>query len=109
MAIFIISSWGKAFPSLMLNCSRTASRHENPMNVYTLNPLSAEAVDLVAAVLQQLAGVFPSRYFHVGGDEVVLDCWDEDQMLRAAKGNTSNWIQARHDTIRLYVYLCLLI
>ena len=62
---------------------------ENPRNVYTLNPMSEEALNLIAAIFEQLAEVFPSKYMHVGGDEVILDCWNEDAALVAMKGNLS--------------------
>ena len=40
-----------------------------------LNPAVPETYDFLEAVLGELAGIFPSPWLHVGGDEVADDAW----------------------------------
>lgn len=70
-------SFSKAFPGITTSCPKFASRQQTPHNIYTLdlfNPLSKQ---LVHGILEQLIEVFPSKYIHVGGDEVEVQCWLE--------------------------------
>lgn len=71
-------SWGEAYPELLVRCPSFASRQEHPVNVYTLNPTHPLALRIVEAIISQLVELFPSIYIHVGGDEVLTECWLED-------------------------------
>jgi hexosaminidase len=37
---------------------------------------------VVKAVIKQISQLFPSTYIHIGGDEVNIPCWEENQNLR---------------------------
>ena len=37
--------------------------------------------EVVQALLEELAAVFPDRYVHLGGDEVDGDCWQSDPTI----------------------------
>ena len=50
-------------------------------DIYSLDPSSPLLLRIVGGVLRQLSSVFPSKYFHVGGDEVDLNCWREGDRL----------------------------
>lgn len=47
-----------------------------------LNPAMAETWDFVEKVLDELCALFPSRYFHIGGDEVPQGAWLESLRAR---------------------------
>jgi hexosaminidase len=74
-------SWGYAFPELVIDCPRFASRQQTPGDVFALHPLHPLTLRLIEGVLTQIASVFPSEFLHVGGDEVMTECWLEDPVL----------------------------
>ena len=41
----------------------------------TLNPASEETYTVMGAVIRELSALFPSRWFHIGGDEVQSKAW----------------------------------
>jgi N-acetyl-beta-hexosaminidase len=58
----------------------------HPDYVFPLNPRHEKTLKVVAGVLKQLAEVFPSKYFSVGGDEVDLKCLEEGLRRDATTG-----------------------
>ena len=83
-------AWGKAFPNIIVNCSNRASVSQSPMDIYTLDPSNALTYVVLESVLRQVAEIFPSKYLHVGGDEVDVRCWQESSSLQdwaKAQGN----------------------
>jgi hexosaminidase len=46
-----------------------------------LHPLHPQTLVLIEGILTQIAEIFPSPYLHVGGDEVMTECWLEDPVL----------------------------
>ncbi len=74
-------SWGYAFPELVINCPVFSSAQQTPGDVFALHPLHPRTLPVIRAVLSQIATIFPSKYLHVGGDEVMTECWMEDQVL----------------------------
>lgn len=69
-------SWGKAFPQLVLphnaSTSKVKSRDMVPLDVS-----QPQLLPVVRAVLAQVSEIFPSRFLHVGGDEVRPEPWAE--------------------------------
>ena len=43
----------------------------------TLNPASERAYEVIAAILREVAELFPGRYLHIGGDEVNQKVWKD--------------------------------
>jgi hexosaminidase len=76
-----VRSWGNAFPEIIVQCHKAANRNENPGNVYALDPSHPDTMEIIREILIQIANTFPSVYIHVGGDEVILDCWRESKTL----------------------------
>ena len=80
-------SWGNAFKDVYINCSRTARSAQTPWNIYPLDPSNEKTYKIIYHILAQVVEVFPSRYLHIGGDEVSEQCWQEDEKLMSwAKG-----------------------
>lgn len=75
-------AWGKAFPGIVVNCSHRASVSETPMDIYALDPSNALTYKVVEEVYKQIADIFPSKYMHIGGDEVDVRCWQESPALQ---------------------------
>merc|ERR1711871_920562 len=40
-----------------------------------MNPASKRTWEVLRNFLNEMASVFPDSYFHLGGDEVLEDCW----------------------------------
>ena len=68
------AAWDDGYPSLRTNCPS----YEANVNNMCLNPTSDETLKILSAVLSELTTAFPFQYAHVGGDEVVTACWEED-------------------------------
>jgi N-acetyl-beta-hexosaminidase len=47
---------------------------------FTLDPSNEKIFELVEGVLMEVGKMFPDKYFHLGGDEVIMFC-----------GNLSLW------------------
>ena len=76
-------AWGKAFPSMVVNCSYASSSAQSPSDIPALNPSKAITYVVVRKVLQAVTRVFPDRFLHLGADEVRPQCWREDAELMA--------------------------
>jgi len=74
-------SWGKAFSDIIINCSTIANRAETPHNIYPLDPSNPRTYTIIQEVLKQVSSVFPTKYLHIGGDEVEERCWSESEHL----------------------------
>jgi endonuclease/exonuclease/phosphatase family metal-dependent hydrolase len=70
-------SWGKAFDDIIVRCDSIAKSEQNPLNVYPLDPSNPLTFIMIKAILKQILEIFPSRYLHIGGDEVNERCWSE--------------------------------
>lgn len=57
-------------PELLAHCGAAAAARRGP-----LHPLQPAVYSTLAALLQELQALFPDHAFHLGGDEVDLDCW----------------------------------
>ena len=91
-----VASWCAALPALCLSCNASTTPAGVPANgsfhqgcsgprapaacgwgyFAVLNPASATAWSLVAALLREIAGVFDDAHLHLGFDEVHWDCYD---------------------------------
>lgn len=45
-----------------------------------MDPINSATYKLIADLIEEVQEWFPDKYFHVGGDEVQLDCWYEQNI-----------------------------
>lgn len=66
---------GAAYPALM--AVPGANRPETHWGVHqaVLDPTNEQVYAFLASLLAEVAAVFPDRYLHIGGDEVLPDHW----------------------------------
>ncbi|KAA0199791.1 hypothetical protein HAZT_HAZT005237 [Hyalella azteca] len=58
-----------------------------------LNIANPRIYDVLASVYKELADAFsPVQYFHFGGDEVSIDCWNSSAEIR-------DWMSAKYDNV----------
>lgn len=84
------ASWGKAFPDLVLDClnaftERPCGPHKYAhrdgvngfcVNKQALNPSKERLYEVVGGLVAELAQAFPSKFLHLGGDELLYSCWE---------------------------------
>jgi hexosaminidase len=73
------ASWGLAYPDITANCPH----YEQNINNVALNPAVDETYTVVRGFFSEMAQLFPDKYFHTGGDEVVFGCWLDDPSIVA--------------------------
>ena len=87
------ASWGLAAPELVVACparvAADAEGLEHGANKVALHPLREEVHQVVAALLAELAAIFPDDFFHLGGDEVDAECWLSDAEVKAWAGQAA--------------------
>ena len=75
---------------MIANCPKYAANIAN----MPMNPANNITFDVLDRVLGHVAKSFASQPFiHIGGDELVMGCWDQDagiQSFKKAMGFTSN-------------------
>lgn len=74
-------SWGSAFEDLIVRCHGVARAAQTPHNIYPLDPSNPQTYRVARAILAQVVDIFPSKYLHIGGDEVEERCWLESPAL----------------------------
>ncbi|EGG16373.1 beta-N-acetylhexosaminidase [Cavenderia fasciculata] len=70
-------SWGVGYPELLASCPNYAAN----VNNLALNPSLPYTYNFLQNLFAEMTTVFPDEYFHVGGDEVVFGCWQEDPSI----------------------------
>lgn len=87
------ASWGLAAPELVVACPARVAADveglEHGTNKVALHPLREEVHEMVAALLAELAAIFPDDFFHLGGDEVDAECWLSDAEVKAWAAQTA--------------------
>ena len=68
-------SWGKVFQDVIVYCRNIADRSDHPKDVYPIDPTNEKTYQIITSILKQLFEIFPSKYIHIGGDEVNDQCW----------------------------------
>ncbi|CAH4029034.1 unnamed protein product [Pieris brassicae] len=71
-------SWGNAFPNVLTECYR----QDKVVGLGPMNPTKNATYKLLRDLFQEVQTWFPDKYFHIGGDEVELDCWRSNPELR---------------------------
>ncbi|XP_047536014.1 beta-hexosaminidase subunit beta-like [Vanessa atalanta] len=72
------TSWGNSHPSLLTECYEG----EEVIGMGPMDPTKNTTYKLLRDLFQEVQTWFPDKYFHVGGDEVQLDCWKSNPELR---------------------------
>eukprot|EP01028_Stygiella_incarcerata_P005243 TRINITY_DN2232_c0_g1_i1.p1 TRINITY_DN2232_c0_g1~~TRINITY_DN2232_c0_g1_i1.p1 ORF type:complete len:526 (+),score=134.67 TRINITY_DN2232_c0_g1_i1:106-1683(+) len=89
--------WGLGYPKLTANCPSFSSN----VNNIPLNPASDFTYEFLQNFLTEIVPMFEDKFFHIGGDEVVYGCWEEDSNISAfmkSKGwNSTALYQYYHD------------
>lgn len=70
---------GKGYPGFVATCPD----YVHNINNIPLNPANDSTWQMVEGVIAQLASSFSDSYVHLGGDEVVYGCWNEDPAIVA--------------------------
>ncbi|XP_057674442.1 beta-hexosaminidase subunit beta isoform X1 [Corythoichthys intestinalis] len=65
-------SWGKGQADLLTPCF-AGSKPSGSFG--PVNPIINSTYDFMSRLFQEVAGVFPDDYVHLGGDEVDFSCW----------------------------------
>jgi hexosaminidase len=80
------ASWGVGYPNITVNCDARVAEDdrllEHGVDKVPLNPLLEETYDVVLSLLDEIFELFPSKFVHLGGDEVDDECWLSDPKIR---------------------------
>ncbi|KAJ8682972.1 hypothetical protein QAD02_018764 [Eretmocerus hayati] len=80
-------SWGQSHPELLTPCYGSDG---HPSGKYgPMDPTRPAVLSFVRAVLSEVATIFPDEHLHLGGDEVLFDCWRSNP-------NVSEFVKANH-------------
>ncbi|XP_032519602.2 beta-hexosaminidase subunit beta-like [Danaus plexippus] len=72
------ASWGLAYPGVLTECYN----QQQMVGLGPMDPTKNITYKLLADLFTEVQELFPERYFHVGGDEVELNCWSSNPHLR---------------------------
>eukprot|EP01133_Synstelium_polycarpum_P012290 gene12290-14407_t len=72
-------SWGVGYPELISQCPNYADN----VNSMLMNPALNSTYDFIKGLFSEISPLMLDSYFHTGGDEVILDCWNEDPSVVA--------------------------
>jgi hypothetical protein len=72
-------SWGLGYPNLTASCPLWP--HVGNINNIPLDPTADFTWSVLGTVLIQLSDQFNDAYVHLGGDEVVYGCWENDPTI----------------------------
>ncbi len=77
------AAWGFA-PDLKPIVANCPNLNHNINNI-PLSPAAPnnQTFEVVGAIYEEIGSLFPDNYFHLGGDEVVQDCWNQDPKVVA--------------------------
>jgi len=72
------ASWGLGYPGVTVDCWDYIGQDKlfYAENIVGLNPANQLAHDMIKGLLSELASIFPSKFVHIGGDEVNTRCWN---------------------------------
>ena len=73
------ASWGVGMPHLVTDCPLTAQKRGD--GFVTLDPTNNATYAAVGTLLQELGRLASDTYFHLGGDEVRMQCWNESKRV----------------------------
>lgn len=68
------------------------SQADNPfkkLDLVALDPSRPETLALVKEILNEVLGIFPDKFVHVGGDEIDFRCWTTHPQVKQWLANSS--------------------
>ncbi|RVE44705.1 hypothetical protein evm_010663 [Chilo suppressalis] len=71
-------SWGNAYPDTLTECYLNGQL----IGLGPMNPINNGTYKLLEELIKEVQQWFPDKYFHVGGDEVELECWRSNPDLQ---------------------------
>jgi len=71
------ASWGVGYPGVTAKCPRYSAN----VNNIALDISNNSTYKLLQGFLAEMAGLFPEKFLHLGGDEVVFECWFDDPKI----------------------------
>jgi hypothetical protein len=97
-------SWGEAFQDVVIYCNNIAERADHPKDIYPIDPSNEKTYLLIRGILKQLFEIFPTKYIHLGGDEVNDQCWRNSTKLMdwTEQMNISIWDITKYYEKRLF-------
>ncbi|XP_041985085.1 beta-hexosaminidase subunit beta-like isoform X2 [Aricia agestis] len=72
-------SWGNAYPKLLVECYKRSQ----VVGLGPINPINNHTYEFLRELFQEVQNWFPDKYFHIGGDEIILKCWQSNPELQA--------------------------
>ncbi|XP_045452690.1 beta-hexosaminidase subunit alpha-like [Melitaea cinxia] len=72
------ASWGSSHPHLLTECYQG----NRVVGLGPMDPTKNSTYQLLRELFHEVQTLFPDSYFHIGGDEVGLDCWKSNPELR---------------------------
>ncbi|XP_041985086.1 beta-hexosaminidase subunit beta-like [Aricia agestis] len=85
-------SWGNAYPNILTEC------YENNqlIGLGPMDPTKNFTYKLLRDLFEEVQAWFPDQYFHIGGDEVLLECWASNPSLRQYMRNHNLTVTELH-------------
>lgn len=68
-------SWGLAYPGINAECPAKIEADIGRINDVPLDPTNPLTLEIVHAIVKEMAAQFPDAFFHIGGDEFDPACW----------------------------------
>ncbi|XP_047028609.1 beta-hexosaminidase subunit beta-like isoform X2 [Helicoverpa zea] len=70
-------SWGVAYPAILTKCYQ----YGEMVGLGPMDPTNNVTYKLIGDLFKEVQERFPDKYFHLGGDEVALECWSSNPDL----------------------------
>lgn len=71
------AAWGKGYPEIMAKCPEYAYN----VNDFAMNPTIDGPYDVLNSIVKDVVTTTNTKWFHLGGDEVVYGCWASDKSI----------------------------
>ena len=89
------TAWFDAYPELASAPGPYAIERKIGIFDPAFDPSNPKTYEFIAGFLEEMAGLFPDRYVHLGGDEVTGKHWDANPSIQAFK--KAHALASNHD------------